>query len=50
MRLVFTAQGWEDYTHWQRADRSNLKRIRYHYNTSEPSPRRRAGATAAGPS
>jgi toxin YoeB len=27
VRLVFTAYGWEDYTHWQRADRSVLKRI-----------------------
>lgn len=27
MRLVFTPQGWEDYTHWQRADRSILKRV-----------------------
>jgi toxin YoeB len=27
VRLVFTAQGWEDYTHWQRVDRSILKRI-----------------------
>lgn len=27
MRLVFTAHGWEDYTYWQRADRSVLKRI-----------------------
>jgi toxin YoeB len=27
VRLVFTAQGWEDYTHWQQADRSILKRI-----------------------
>ena len=27
MRLVFTPQGWEDYTHWQQADRSMLKRI-----------------------
>lgn len=27
MRLVFTPQGWEDYIHWQRADRSVLKRI-----------------------
>ncbi len=27
MRLVFTPQGWEDYTHWQHADRSILKRI-----------------------
>ncbi|MGK2854787.1 MAG: Txe/YoeB family addiction module toxin [Microbacteriaceae bacterium] len=27
MRLVFTAQGWEDYTHWQAADRTTLKRI-----------------------
>ena len=27
MRLVFTAQGWEDYTFWQTADRSVLKRI-----------------------
>ena len=27
MRLVFTPQAWEDYTHWQQADRSMLKRI-----------------------
>lgn len=27
MRLVFTPQAWEDYTHWQRADRQILKRI-----------------------
>jgi toxin YoeB len=27
VRLVFTPQGWEDYTHWQTADRSILKRI-----------------------
>ena len=27
MRLVFTPQGWEDYAHWQQADRSVLKRI-----------------------
>lgn len=27
MRLVFTAQGWEDYCFWQRTDRANLKRI-----------------------
>ena len=27
MRLVFTPQGWEDYTHRQQADRSMLKRI-----------------------
>ena len=27
MRLVFTPPGWEDYTHWQRADRAILKRI-----------------------
>lgn len=27
MRLVFTPQGWDDYTHWQQADRSMLKRI-----------------------
>ena len=27
MRLVFVSQAWEDYTHWQRADRSVLKRI-----------------------
>ncbi len=27
MRLVFTPQGWEDYTYWQRADRAVLKRI-----------------------
>ncbi len=26
MRLAFTPQGWEDYCHWQRADRSLLKR------------------------
>ncbi len=27
MRLVFTSQGREDYTHWQQADRAMLKRI-----------------------
>ena len=27
MRLVFTAHGWEDYTHWLGADRARLKRI-----------------------
>jgi toxin YoeB len=27
VRLVFTPNGWEDYTHWQTADRAILKRI-----------------------
>lgn len=27
MRLVFTAQGWEDYAYWQRVDRAVVKRI-----------------------
>jgi toxin YoeB len=27
MRLAFTPQGWEDYTHSQRTDRAILKRI-----------------------
>jgi toxin YoeB len=27
VRLVFTSQGWEDYVHWQSADRSMVKRI-----------------------
>ncbi|MGH8893573.1 MAG: Txe/YoeB family addiction module toxin [Actinomycetes bacterium] len=27
MRLVFTPNGWEDYTHWLTADRAMLKRI-----------------------
>lgn len=27
MRLVFTPNGWDDYTHWQRAGRQILKRI-----------------------
>ena len=27
MRLAFTPHGWEDYTHWQTADRAILKRI-----------------------
>lgn len=27
MRLVFTPNGWEDYVHWQAADRATLKRI-----------------------
>ena len=26
MRLVFTPQGWEDYTYWQRVDRAVVKR------------------------
>jgi toxin YoeB len=27
VRLVFTPHGWDDYTHWQAADRALLKRI-----------------------
>ena len=27
MRLVFTPNGWDDYTHWLQADRQVLKRI-----------------------
>jgi toxin YoeB len=27
VRLVFTPNGWEDYVHWQAADRATLKRI-----------------------
>ena len=27
MRIVFTPHGWEDYVHWQTADRAILKRI-----------------------
>jgi toxin YoeB len=27
VRLVFTPHGWEDYTHWQTADRAIVKRI-----------------------
>ena len=27
MRLVFTPHGWDDYVHWQSADRAMLKRI-----------------------
>lgn len=27
MRIVFSPQGWEDYTHWQRVDRTLVKRI-----------------------
>ncbi|HEU5269135.1 MAG TPA: Txe/YoeB family addiction module toxin [Jatrophihabitans sp.] len=27
MRLVFTTNGWQDYTHGQTADRATLKRI-----------------------
>lgn len=27
MRLVFTAHGWEDYLHWQSADRQVLRRV-----------------------
>ena len=27
MRLTFTPHGWEDYVHWQTADRAMLKRI-----------------------
>lgn len=27
MKLAFTPQGWEDYVHWQTADRKILKRV-----------------------
>lgn len=27
MRLVFTPDGWQDYTYWLAADRSTLRRI-----------------------
>ncbi|MDR1798577.1 MAG: Txe/YoeB family addiction module toxin [Bifidobacteriaceae bacterium] len=27
MNLVFTAQGWEDYSHWAESDRAMLKRV-----------------------
>ncbi|MEQ4718664.1 Txe/YoeB family addiction module toxin [Nonomuraea sp. B19D2] len=27
MKVSFTSQGWEDYVHWQTADRQILKRI-----------------------
>lgn len=27
MRVVFTPHGWDDYRHWQAADRAILKRI-----------------------
>lgn len=27
MRVVFTTNGWADYTHWLTADRATLKRI-----------------------
>ena len=27
MRLVFTPHGWEDYLHWQNADRQVLRRV-----------------------
>jgi toxin YoeB len=27
MRLAFTDDGWDDYVHWQSADRAMLKRI-----------------------
>ena len=27
MRIVFTTDGWEDYTYWLSADRTTLKRI-----------------------
>ncbi len=27
MRIVFTPNGWQDYTYWQSADRATLKRI-----------------------
>lgn len=29
MRLVFTPNGWQDYTYWLAADRSTLKRINH---------------------
>ncbi len=27
MKIIFSEQSWEDYLHWQKTDRSTLKRI-----------------------
>jgi toxin YoeB len=27
VRLVFTTNAWDDYVHWQKADRSKIRRI-----------------------
>ena len=27
MKIIFSSQAWEDYLHWQKADRKLLKRI-----------------------
>ena len=27
MKIIFSSQAWQDYLHWQRADRKILKRI-----------------------
>lgn len=44
MRLVFTPNGWADYTHWLAADRQNLKRINASSTTRCAIPRRALGS------
>ncbi len=38
MRLVFTPNGWEDYTYWLSADRGTLKRINRVIDDVRPDP------------
>ena len=47
MRLVFTPQGWEDYTYWQRADRALVKRINRLLDDSLLNPTRGIGKPEA---
>ena len=38
MNVVFSPQAWEDYQHWQSADRATLKRINRLINDVRRSP------------
>ena len=43
MKLVFSEHAWEDYLHWQRADRKILKRINTLIRNIQRAPFERIG-------
>lgn len=38
MKLIFHAQAWEDYLHWQETDRKILERLNFLINESARTP------------